>query len=217
MIVLEESPINPNSSPFSARRFGDEAEFVVARNGGRMDLNKFPVGIPHSLQEKPAIGSPCAKRGVGRFFKDEAGTSRPKDHGIGFQHLKLAVVKVHDDDAARTPLIIAAQAEGTRDSQIFRRVPCTSYRADLLIECIEKLLARRSPAKSGPVIERPAKAAEIERPFRRTVERAAEPVHHPNNPGAARHISRTGGWSAKKSPALDRVIGVDDKENLLPL
>src|SRR6266403_1802816 len=55
--------------------------------------------------------------------------------------------------------------------------------ADLLVERVEKLLARSCSSERGAIVERAAEAAEIEQTFGRAIERNAHPVEQIDNAG----------------------------------
>jgi hypothetical protein len=72
--------------------------------------------------------------------------------------------------------------------------------AHLLVERVEKLLARRSAREGRAVVERAAEAPEVEQAFGRAREGDAHAVEEVDDRGAISHMALTGGWFARKSP-----------------
>src|ERR1700757_4186484 len=78
--------------------------------------------------------------------------------------------------------------------------------ANLLIQCIEKLLAGGSAGKCGAMVERSAKTAKIEQPFGRAVKRYAHAVQQIDDSwrGLTHGLDRR--LIGEKIAAVDRVI-----------
>ncbi len=80
--------------------------------------------------------------------------------------------------------------------------------ANLLVECIEKLLAGGSAGKRGAMVQRAAKAAEIEQAFRCAVEGDAHAIQQIDNP--RRSLTHGLNWRlvGNEITAVDRVVKV---------
>ncbi|MNO58965.1 hypothetical protein D3C76_495410 [compost metagenome] len=145
-----------------------------------MNLNEFAVGVMHALLIDSTGSCSGVDDRVRCFAKNNPGTAARQNHGIRREGLNLHGFEILGTDAAAHALVVQNDREEF-PVLAFGDHAFSFPAANLLIQCIQQLLAGRCTCKSCPVALRAAEPAEVEQTLRRAVEHNAHPVHQMDN------------------------------------
>src|SRR5581483_6259677 len=173
---------HPDSPAFAAGRLRHQAKLVFAGNRGGMDLNELAVRIKASLLEKRGLCGSGTDDRVGGFSKNRTDAAGSDDDGVSRKGRDFHAAQVHGADAAADAVAVEHGGEEFPGLVLgdfsFRLVA-----AHLLVERIQKLLARSGSGKCRAVEQRPAEAAEVKQSFGSAVEGNAHAIEQVDDAG----------------------------------
>ena len=157
-----------------------------------MNLNKLAVRVPCTLLITSRDGTAGTGHRIRRFAEDQPGPAGRHDHGIGRKRFQLKRLQVHRDQAAANLMIVEHERKHL-PAFVFCDLSVDFPFADLLVECVQKLLAGRCTGKCRSVMQRSAKTAKIHQAFFRSRKRHAHSIEQIDDLGAMSLIRLTGG------------------------
>ena len=171
---------HPNASALAARRLRHQPQFIFARDGRRMHLDEFAVGVVSALLIKRCLRRAGADHGVCGFPKNRANAASRDDDCVRRKGPHFHRAQVHGANAAtHTPPVEHCRQKFPM--LVLLDLALGLIPAHLLIERVKQLLPRGRARECGAVIQRPAKAAEVEQAFRRSIEGNAHAVQQIND------------------------------------
>ena len=181
---------HPDASALTAHALRDEAELVRAGDRGRVDLDELAVRVTRALLVDGARGGAGVDDAVRRLAEDDARPAGREADRVAAEALDRHRLQVLRDDAARAAFVVEHGPEEVPELPLADHLLAADddaaivfdvgglVAADLLVERVEELLARRRAGERGAVEERASEAAEVEQAFGRAVERHAHAVEH---------------------------------------
>ena len=186
--ILEEVPalflarlrvlaVDPDASALAAASLAHQAVLVGARDGRRMDLQELGVAELRTLLIDGGDGGAVADRRRRAAAVDLARAARREDDDVSGERDDLHRVHVLRDDAAADAVLVLDDADELPELVLFHAA-LDFPAADLLVERVEELLARRGAGEAGALVLLAAEVAEVENALRRARERHAHAVEH---------------------------------------
>src|SRR5580700_4012460 len=170
-----------------------------------MNLNKLAVGVITALLVERRLCRTCAHDRVRRLAKDRPNAASGDDDGVGREGADFHAAQIHGADATAD----AVSVEYGREELpvlVLLYLAFGFIAADLLIKCVEKLLAGGCTGEGSAVVECPAEAAEIEQTFGSPVEGDAHAVEQVDDAGRGLAHVLDRRLVRQKIAAINRVI-----------
>src|SRR5262249_32196130 len=157
-----------------------QSQLVFAGNGRRMNLNELTIRILRALLITRRDGAAGTDHRVRRFTEDQTRTTSGDNHSVSGKRLELECLQVHRDQSTTNLMIVEHQRH---HFPVFKLSDFTAdfVSANLFVESVEKLLARRRTGKGSAVMFSATKTTKVEQAFRRSREGNTHAVEQVND------------------------------------
>ena len=140
-----------------------------------MHLDEFAVRVERALLIQSRLRRSGADDRVRGLAEDRANAAGRNDHGLRREGVNLHRAQVHRANAAAN-LFVVQHGREELPVLVLLYLAFRLIAANLLVECVEKLLSGGRAGKSRAVEQRAAEAAEIQNAFRSAIEGNAHAV-----------------------------------------
>ena len=216
--ILEEVPalflarlrvlaVNPDAAAFTAASLGHQAVLIGTRDGRRMDLEEFRIAKLSALLVDSRDSRAVADRRSRAAAVNLARAARCEDDDIRRERDNLVGVHVLCDDTAADTLFVLDDLDEFPEL-ILLDAALYFPTANLLIESVEELLARRGAGEDRALVLLAAEVAEVEDTFSRARERHTHAVEHLDELRSSFDHALDSELVSEEVAAVDRIIEV---------
>ena len=213
--LFEEVPrlavaIGPHASALAANRLRDEPKLVLALHRGRMHLDELAVGVGRSGLVARADRRSGVHQRLRRAAENETRAAGRDHRGVGGKRAHLERSRVDRDDAAAVARLVLHQAQHLPAFELADQAR-RFVTADLLVQCVQQLLAGGRARERGPMMLGAAEAAEIEQAFGRAIEHHAHPIEQVDDRRRRLAHRLDGRLMRQKVAAVNRVVKMNHR------
>jgi hypothetical protein len=166
---------NPHAPALAAHRLGNQAALVLARDGGRVNLDELAVGVVRALLVADARRAARADDGVGRVFEDHARSACGDDDRLLAEGTNLHRAQVLRDQPAADAVLVQNQPQEL-PAFVLGDAPFHLPAAHLLVQSVQQLLSCGRARERRAVVARAAEASEVDQALWGAVERHAHAI-----------------------------------------
>jgi len=141
-----------------------------------MDLNEFRIAVFRAGLKRAADGAAGADHRHGRFAEHQSAATAGQDHRVSGKGADLHADQILTDATAADARIVQDRPQKVPEL-VFSDVPLRLPAADLFVQCVQQLLARRRSGEGRPFVHRAAEPPSIQVALLRAIERHAQAVH----------------------------------------
>src|ERR1051325_9567961 len=131
-----------------------------------MNLDKLAIRISRALLVTRRNSAARADHRVCRLAEYQTRTTGRDDHRVSRKRFQLERLQVHRDQSTTNLMIVEYERQHLPVLKL-SNLPGNFVTANLLVECVEKLLTRRSSGECSAVMFGAAETAEVEQSFTR--------------------------------------------------